>query len=624
MQSATNIVILGPKMDYDLPRRKYEQEEIIEHYVSESRCLSGIGGSHGPLKEILKETIERRYNEEIPAFQDFSHTSQNSLPRVSSAFHSDDEQRHQQEKGTAVEMRLLCKHQPEFKLKLEISQVVTAAHFSVNLRISSLKEIRNWLSSSSQPLSSTVPKTCLRPSGNLDMSRANIDSYGYDVHEVHTSEGGARIVQTHGTGLINGEGSRIQQTERSLDQERVHGYGGVEHHRTTLIQERSEDSRAEMTPSAIRKEVAFLNSSRSTVGIGSDQRQAVYTLPSPTANERQISRRIASDVGITRKNSYKCMQIGQQDDSAEVYAPRSDASLMAGFAGSCFQSSDQTLTPMGHITQFWRKITSRVRNTTWTPHSVCLLLLFILLVTLFFILLGIVLNALFGSFSTGTILLYPPICEECRQRAPNGQYRQAPSELHVNFRGSSQVRFELNGKAPFRSSSLTVIDFKTNYVAVADHALADISGKHSTCFLMPLDHSAIPSISTLRDALSSVKSEIHSEYGWQEYWQYHAEPIDTSSAEHKFTDKIGDCIGAKWYILKHTVYTRDSICSNCYDFCLPDYAIQRLHKYEDDMTIGIRRLNCLRLYVPEWAKYQVKTDNEGGRWFYPHLLSNTS
>ncbi|VDK28504.1 unnamed protein product [Anisakis simplex] len=84
---------------------------------------------------------------------------------------------------------------------------------------------------------------------------------------------------------------------------------------------------------------------------------------------------------------------------------------------------------------------------------------------------------------------------------------------------------------------------------------------------MPLDRSAIPSMSALQDALSSSDSEvigfsiwqnvtIHSEFGWQEYWQYQVEAIDSMSAERKFTDKIRDCEHAKWYFLKHTVYTK--------------------------------------------------------------------
>ncbi|VDM37159.1 unnamed protein product [Toxocara canis] len=117
--------------------------------------------------------------------------------------------------------------------------------------------------------------------------------------------------------------------------------------------------------------------------------------------------------------------------------------------------------------------------------------------------------------------------------------------------------------------------------------------------------------------------DVQSEFGWQEYWQYQAEPIDALSAQRKFTDTIADCVNAKWYMLKHTVYTKDAGCSDCYDFCLPDYGLQRLHKYEDDVTIGIRRLDCFRLYVPEWSKYQVTPDSDGGHWSYPKISLNT-
>lgn len=33
-------------------------------------------------------------------------------------------------------------------------------------------------------------------------SGSGVNNYGYDLHEVHTSEGGARVVQTHGSGHI--------------------------------------------------------------------------------------------------------------------------------------------------------------------------------------------------------------------------------------------------------------------------------------------------------------------------------------------------------------------------------------------------------------------------------------
>lgn len=46
------------------------------------------------------------------------------------------------------------------------------------------------------------------------------------------------------------------------------------------------------------------------------------------------------------------------------------------------------------------------------------------------------------------------------------------------------------------------------YIAVADRALIDSTGKQIACFLIPLDRPAIPNMSALRDALSSVTSEV--------------------------------------------------------------------------------------------------------------------
>ncbi|KHJ77486.1 hypothetical protein OESDEN_22894, partial [Oesophagostomum dentatum] len=97
---------------------------------------------------------------------------------------------------------------------------------------------------------------------------------------------------------------------------------------------------------------------------------------------------------------------------------------------------------------------------------------------------------------------------------------------------------------------------------------------------------------------------IQAHFGWQEFWQFDAEPIEPVAANSKFTDRIEDCVNSKWYFLKQAVHSRDASCSDCYDFCLPDWAVVRKEKYEDQSTIGIRRLDCFRLYVPEWRNFR--------------------
>uniref|UniRef100_A0A0K0D465 Radical SAM protein n=1 Tax=Angiostrongylus cantonensis TaxID=6313 RepID=A0A0K0D465_ANGCA len=134
--------------------------------------------------------------------------------------------------------------------------------------------------------------------------------------------------------------------------------------------------------------------------------------------------------------------------------------------------------------------------------------------------------------------------------------------------------------------------------------LTDSTGRHTTCFIMPLDRSAIPSMDALKEAISESDYEIQAHFGWQEFWQFDAEPIEPVAANSKFTDKIADCVGVKWYYLKQTVHSRGAACSDCYDFCLPDWAVVRKEKYEDQSTIGVRRLDCFRLYVPEWRNFR--------------------
>ncbi|EJW79349.1 hypothetical protein WUBG_09743 [Wuchereria bancrofti] len=104
----------------------------------------------------------------------------------------------------------------------------------------------------------------LKLSDNLDRSMANIYSYGYDVHEVHTSEGGARIVQTHGTGLINDDGSAMEHMERSPDQQQIPTDRSVEYQRTTLNQERTAGKPSGISSplKSSHKEVGFLHSAR--------------------------------------------------------------------------------------------------------------------------------------------------------------------------------------------------------------------------------------------------------------------------------------------------------------------------------------------------------------------------
>ena len=107
----------------------------------------------------------------------------------------------------------------------------------------------------------------------------------------------------------------------------------------------------------------------------------------------------------------------------------------------------------------------------------------------------------------------------------------------------------------------------------------------------------------------------------------------------------------------------DASCTSCYDFCLPDYAVERRQKYEDGVGLTIRRLNCFRHYVgfaiglplmsnrfsiltlvdamiatiimaylrlhacfqvPEWINgYSIESDEDGGHFGYPRRSADT-
>lgn len=138
-----------------------------------------------------------------------------------------------------------------------------------------------------------------------------------------------------------------------------------------------------------------------------------------------------------------------------------------------------------------------------------------------------------------------------------------------------------------------------------------------------MDREAMPNMDVVMDAISKTYHEVHSENGWQEHWQFVVKPVDRTEATSKFHSTIRDCVDAKWYMLEHAVYTRDSSCSSCYDFCFPDYAVQRREKYYDDISLAVRRLNCFRHHVPEWINYSIESDDDDGHFKYPRLPHDT-
>uniref|UniRef100_A0A7E4W5T4 BRICHOS domain-containing protein n=1 Tax=Panagrellus redivivus TaxID=6233 RepID=A0A7E4W5T4_PANRE len=427
-------------------------------------------------------------------------------------------------------------------------------------------------------------------------SSSGINNYGYDVHEVHTSGGGARIVQSHGSGFVDASPLQPQSSlvmhDRSM--ETVHNQSG---------------SRG--------KEVGFSGNLS-----GGSQAEHLHSILKTTPDETWRRFGSSEENSLARKDSYKKMQ--DQAENVSVYAPSSQATMITKgskdkwtFGNNQSQKDDDGNGCWSRVKQAFVKLINQIHDTEWNPRKICAIISLLLCLLLLFLVLWLIVSSFFAPYSTRKLWMYPPYCEECLKKNPAlGTYRP-PSKLYVHYYSPAQAHFEIVGNPPLKSNSFTAVDFDTGFVAIADHALTNRHGQHTTCFLMELDRAALPSMEVLREGLAQSYDEVKTQYGWQEYWQYVPEVIDANQAELKFKDKIPDCQNVKWYFLKHSVYTRDSSCTDCYDFCLPDYAVQRREKYDDHMTLGIRRLNCFRIYVPEWNRFQLKADDSGGHWEYP-------
>lgn len=427
------------------------------------------------------------------------------------------------------------------------------------------------------------------PGANTSNETTVINNYGYDVHEINTAEGGARIIETHGSGPLR-ETSRIEHIEEKITR-----------------------------PSTVRCSSAAAERSSANI----------FTVSAPLAPHISYRQEFTSDnESLARKDSYRAMQSSWEGDEGRKIAsnvgsrrfpPQSQTSLVS-------RETDDTNKNSGcfkRIRKFIQGIRHAFNNAEYTPELLRSLCCILLLLILLLILMSIVLNAIFNRYAVSEFLLYPPVCEECRRKNPALVSAALPSSAFVHFYSKSQAHFELRGNAPFKSNSFTAIDFSTGYIAYADHSLTDAAGNHFTCFLMPLDRSAIDSIDQLSEAISDSSYEIQSTFGWQEFYQFDPEPIDSITANQKFTERIDDCNGAKWFLLRQTVHARDASCNDCYDFCLPDWAVVRKEKYEDESTLGVRRLNCFRQYVPEWRNFRVETDIGGGHWKYPLSSKST-
>lgn len=434
-------------------------------------------------------------------------------------------------------------------------------------------------------------------------SITTVNQYGYDLHEVQTNEGGARVLETHGAGhLMMDRSSLDQQLQRTPPDARLLPPSILKQQQPGTAEADTSWRKSPSSESSIQRKDSYKRM----------QDQAEAAAAAAEEQQRQLQQRDSyyaqsSNATILSKQS-KAGAAGMMDWSRSWFGggARAGKNEAAGGDSSFARLKDSIA-----------DLSRQLREGECSPRLVVALLLLALFLLLLLFLLWLLISSLFLHRSIYTFWLYPPVCEDCQRRGGASGYRR-PSTLYVNLYSPAQVHFELVGEQPFKSNSFTAIDFDTGYIAIADHALINVNGRHTSCFLMELDRVALPAMDVLVDALRNTYEEVHAQFGWQEYWQFTVEPVDGTFAHNKFRDPIEDCQNAQWYQLKHTVYTKDESCSYCYDFCLPDYAVLRRQKYEDEVSLGIRRLNCFRLYVPEWSKYQFgSSDAAGGHFAYP-------
>ena len=86
--------------------------------------------------------------------------------------------------------------------------------------------------------------------------------------------------------------------------------------------------------------------------------------------------------------------------------------------------------------------------------------------------------------------------------------------------------------------------------------------------------------------------------GWQESWMLMPSPMTSPPT---LTSPIKECEGARWIQLDPASQDQKSRkCTDCYDFCLPDYGIE---KDGSTSILNILRRDCFYLFVPEWRSY---------------------
>ncbi|KAL6741955.1 hypothetical protein Aduo_015160 [Ancylostoma duodenale] len=212
-------------------------------------------------------------------------------------------------------------------------------------------------------------------------------------------------------------------------------------------------------------------------------------------------------------------------------------------------------------------------------------------------------------------VLKPPKTAQISWLAPEmyrgGQNNPVRIEMKAD---DDQVRLQMQGAMPFKGNYISYYDFKTNRVAVIDETLKS-NGKSLACFVMPLDRSLVRDADAMRKAAGIASHRTSQTQGWGESWNYLPAPVHTNG-QQMFTPPIPECEGARWIQLEYAgTNQKNRKCSDCYDFCLPDYGIERDAVRGEEQLNIVKRI-CFYLFVPEWRTYaQANTIEQNQRDF---------
>ncbi|TKR86350.1 hypothetical protein L596_010958 [Steinernema carpocapsae] len=93
---------------------------------------------------------------------------------------------------------------------------------------------------------------------------------------------------------------------------------------------------------------------------------------------------------------------------------------------------------------------------------------------------------------------------------------------------------------------------------------------------MNLDRHNIPDIAALQKAGKNAEEISKQKQGWAEAWNYIPQPLSNVQPNNLFNPPVPECADARWIQLNYAVTNQKSAkCTNCFDFCLPEYGIEK-------------------------------------------------